>query len=120
MIRREPAAELESLEKVTMDAIRTAELESKKQRIFVNSLSRIEDKTLREKCSDIVAHYRLFKNDESHFVADELSADEKEKLKKCIDDCVREECAGIIDEKKSIPAGMSKNQYVLFALRLMR
>lgn len=93
-------------EKETVDTVRFNELESLKQRIFVNSLSHIKDDMLKAKCSNITTHYRLFKNDESHLIVEELSYDEKDKLKKCVGECIQKECAVIINEKESIPKGM--------------
>jgi len=106
MVRGSPEAKGESFEKETIDAIRLIKLEHLKQRVFVNTLNHIEDDVLREKCSDITAHYRLFKDDETHYTAPELSDDEKDKLKKYINECILKECFGIINEKECIPRGM--------------
>lgn len=106
MVRGNPEAKEESFERETINAIRFIELERLKQGVFVNALNHIEDDVLREKCSDITAHYRLFKDDETHYTAPELTEDEKDKLKKCIDECILKECFGIIDEKECIPRGM--------------
>lgn len=106
MIRGDHVCEQDSYEKETMDKIRFNELEHYKQRIFVNSLNHLKKGTLKEKCLDITTHYRLFKNDESHYVVSELSDDEKVELKNCIVECIQKECTGIIDQKEFIPTGM--------------
>lgn len=106
MVRSNPVGEQETYEKETTDQIKLAELEYLQQRIFVNSFNHIDDDVLREKCSDISAHYRLFKDDETHCIAPELSDNEKNKFKSCINDCINMECASIINEKECIPPGM--------------
>lgn len=111
MIRGNPVPEQKSYEKQeTINEIRFNELEALKQRIFVNSLSHIKDDDLRKKCSDISTHYRIFKDDESHYKIKEFSDDERYKFDKCIEECVQKECALIINEKESIPAGMQINE----------
>lgn len=107
MIHSNPATHQESYEKEIIGTIKLNESERLKQYIFVNSLSRIEDDVLNRKCSDIITHYRIFNSDESYFKVEELSDEEKDKLKKCIGECIQKECARIIKEKKSIPAGMT-------------
>ncbi|XP_022179853.1 uncharacterized protein LOC111040298 [Myzus persicae] len=94
-------------EEVTNE-IRFNELEALKLRIFVNSLSHIKDDELRKKCSDITAHYRLFKDEESHYKVKELTDDDKIKFNKCIEECIQKECALINNEKESIPADLLK------------
>lgn len=106
MIRGDLVSEQVSNKKEMIDVIRLNELEDLKQRIFVNSLSHINDDVIRGKCLDIITHYRLFKNDESFYKVKELSDDEKKKLDKCIGVCIQKECAGIIKERESIPSGM--------------
>lgn len=107
MIRGDHVPEQKSHEKqVTTNEIRFNELEAVKQRIFVNSLSHIKDDELRKKCLDITTHYRLFKDDESHFKVKELSDDDKIKFNKCIEECIQKECALITNEKESIPADL--------------
>jgi len=106
MIRGDHVPEQKSYDKQeTINEISFNELEALKQRIFVNSLSHIKDDVLRKKCSDITAHYRLFKDDESHFKIKELSDDEKDKFDKCIGECIQKECVLITKEKESIPTG---------------
>jgi len=121
MIRGDHVPEQKSYEKETTNEIKLNELEALKQRIFVNSLSHIEDDVLRKKCSDITTHYRLFKDDESHYKVKELSDDDKDKLDKCIGECIQKECALIINEKESIPTGMQviKPNCVLLLFSLM-
>lgn len=111
MIRGVPVSEQESFEKETINEIRFNELEYLKQYIFVNSLNHIKHDVLREKCSDITTHYRLFKNDESHYEIKELSINEKDIFEKCVGDCIKKECNDIIIEKESIAAGMSVSKY---------
>lgn len=107
MIRGGQIPEQKSYDKgEVINEIRFNELQALKQRIFVNSLSHIEDDELRKKCSDITTHYRLFKDEESHYKVKELSDDDKIKFNKCIEECIRKECALITNEKESIPAGM--------------
>lgn len=106
MIRGDPACKQESYENETVNKIKLNELEHYKQRIFVNSLNHIKNDTLKEKCLNITTHYRQFKNDESYFIVDELSDDEKDKLKSCIGECIQKECTTIIDQKEFIPTGM--------------
>lgn len=109
MIRGNPVPEQKSYEKQeTINEIRLNELEALKQHIFVNSLSHIKDDDLRKKCSDISTHYRLFKDDESHYKIKKFSDDEKVKFDKCIEECIQKECAFIINEKESIPADLLK------------
>ncbi|CAI6365327.1 unnamed protein product [Macrosiphum euphorbiae] len=109
MIRGDQVPEQKSYEKEEItEKIRFNELEFLKQRIFVNSLSHIEDDELRKKCSDITTHYRLFKDEESHYKVNELSDDDKIKLDKCIEECIHNECALITNEKESIPADLLK------------
>lgn len=105
MIRGGPVNEQESHEKETINKIRLNELEYLKQRIFVNSLNHVQDDVLREKCLNIINHYRLFKDNESYFKVMELSVDEKDKLDKCIRNCIEKECTDIINEKESIAPG---------------
>lgn len=119
MIRSNPASQQESYENEIFNIIRISELQRLKQRIIINSLSHIEDNVLNEKCSDITTHYRMFKSNESCIQVKELSGDEKDKLKKCIDECIRKECAGIIKDKELIPSGMiiiNINTHYLFNL----
>ncbi|XP_050436128.1 reticulocyte-binding protein homolog 2a-like [Adelges cooleyi] len=105
MVRGDSAPSAQAIcEKDAINQLNCVELESYKQRIFVNSLERIEDETLKEKCKDLSIHYRMFKNDESCFGAKELSEYDKDKLKNCIGECVNKECLTIINEKESIPA----------------
>jgi len=107
MIRGDQVPEQKSYDKEeTTNEIQSNELGALKQRIFVNSLCHIKDDELRKKCSDITTHYRLFKNEESHYKVKELSADEKIKFEKCIEECIQKECDLITYEKESIPAGM--------------
>ncbi|VVC33119.1 Hypothetical protein CINCED_3A011708 [Cinara cedri] len=108
MIRGDPVSEQVSYKKQIIDVIKFNELEDLKQCIFVNSLSYISDDVLREKCQDIITHYRLFKDDESHYQVKELSDDEKAKVEKCIGVCIQKECARIIREKESIPSDLFK------------
>lgn len=109
MIRGDPVSEQVSYKKQIIDVIKFNELEDLKQCIFVSSLRHINDDVLREKCQDIITHYRLFKNDESHYQVKELSDDEKATVKKCIGICIQKECARIIREKESIPSGTYVN-----------
>lgn len=106
MVRGDHVNVQESFENETIKQIRSIELESLKQQIFVNAFSLITDDVLKGKCLDISTHYRLFKDDESHFKIDDLSDDEKDKLKKCINECIQQECNVIIKEKEFIPTGM--------------
>lgn len=106
MVRGDHVNVQESFENETIKQIRSIELESLKQQIFVNAFSLITDDVLKGKCLDISTHYRLFKDDESHFKIDDLSDDEKDKFKKCINECIQQECNVIIKEKESIPTGM--------------
>lgn len=106
MVRGNPIGKQESYEKETVEHIKLTELEHLQQHIFVNSFNHIDDDVLREKCSDISAHYRLFKDDETHYTAPELSNDEKNKFKSCINNCINIECATIINEKECISTGM--------------
>lgn len=105
MIRGNTGFIQESHEKETINEIRINELKYLKQRIYVNSINHIQDDVLREKCSNITNHYRLFKNDESCFKIVELSDTEKDKFEKCIRNCIEKECTDIINEKESIPTG---------------
>lgn len=107
MVRGGPVAEQKSYENETTNEIRFTELEALKLRIFVNSLSHIQDDPLREKCLDITTHYRMFKDDEAHYKVKELSRDDKDKFEKCIGECIQKECALINNEKESIPSGMN-------------
>ncbi|XP_050532454.1 uncharacterized protein LOC126900640 isoform X2 [Daktulosphaira vitifoliae] len=95
-------------EKDVVDLIKSIELTKYKHQIFLNSLDRIEDKNLKEKCNDLKTHYRLFKNDESYIQVSELSHQEKEQLNGCIEQCLDQECAIIIGEKESIPKELIK------------
>ncbi|XP_025204932.1 uncharacterized protein LOC112601493 [Melanaphis sacchari] len=109
MIRGDHVPEQKSYDKQeTINEIKFNELEALKQRIFVNSLNHIEDDVLRKKCSDITTHYRLFKDDESHYKIKEFSDGEKDKFDKCIEDCIKKECALITKEKDSVPADLLK------------
>jgi len=103
MIRGDPICEQVSYEKEVVDKIILNELEHYKQQIFVNSLNHLKNNALKEKCLDIITHYRLFKNDESRFVVGELSTTEKFELKNCIGECIQKECTSIIDQKEFIP-----------------
>lgn len=105
MIRGVTFVDQESHEKETIDKIRFNEIKYLKQQIFINSLKHIQDDVLREKCSNITHHYRLFKNDESYFKIMELSVNEKDKFEKFIRNCIEKECNDIINEKESIASG---------------
>jgi len=96
----------ESYEKETINEIKCNELDYLKQRIFVNSLNHINDDELRIKCLDITTHYKLFKDNETHYAVEELLDHEKDKLDKNINEFIQKECIGIISEKESIPSGM--------------
>lgn len=112
MIRGDQVPEQKSYEKEeTTNEIRLSELEALKQRIFVNSMCHIKDDELRKKCTDITTHYRLFKNEESHYKVKELSSDEKIKFEKYIEECIKKECALITSEKECIPTGMQSYVY---------
>lgn len=119
MIRGNTVINEKSYEKETIDMVRFNELKGLKQRIFVNSLSHIKDNVLREKCSNITTHYRLFKNDESHFIVEELSNNEKDEINKCIEECIQTECSKIINEKESIPKGMTIMKTNNYRLRII-
>ncbi|KAL5242110.1 hypothetical protein ACI65C_009520 [Semiaphis heraclei] len=109
MIRGDQVPEQKSYEKEeTTNEIRLSELEALKQRIFVNSMCHIKDDELRKKCTDITTHYRLFKNEESHYKVKELSSDEKIKFEKYIEECIKKECALITSEKECIPTDLLK------------
>lgn len=110
MIRvKTSVSEQESYNEETINEIRFSELECLKHGIFVNSLRHIENDVLRTKCLDIITHYGLFKNDETHYKINELCDEEKKQFKKCIAMCIRKECTQIINEKESIPTGKSTN-----------
>lgn len=93
-------------EEETINEIKFCELKYLKQQIIVNSLSHISDDVLLQKCADISAHYRLFKDDESCYIVQELFDDEKNVLKRSMSECIEKECARILKEKESIPTGM--------------
>lgn len=118
MIRGDLVSEQVSNTKEIIDVIRLNELEDLKQRIFVNSLSHINDDVIKGKCLDIITHYRLFKNDESLYKVEELSDDEKKNVNECIGVCIQKECSGIIKERESIPSGtlITKINYYIYLI----
>lgn len=83
--------------------IKFSELKHIKHCIFVNSFSHIDNRLLKEKCLDIITHYRLFKNDETHYKVHELFDDEKKQFKECMCVCIQNECTKIINERDCIP-----------------
>jgi hypothetical protein len=105
MIRVNPVDDKNTNIKETINVIRLHELEYLKHLIIVNSLRHIEDPELKNKCNRLTIHWRLFKNNESVFPFAEMSNIEKDKFKKCIEDCINKESSEIIKEKNSIPAG---------------
>lgn len=98
-------SEQESYKEEAINYIKFSELKHFKHCIFVNSFSHIEDGVLKEKCLDIITHYRLFKNDETLHKVNELFDEEKKQLKECFYICIQNECIKIINEKESIPTG---------------